>query len=352
MQIREERTTQQQRPDAVTTAGGDRRAAVGTDAPFVSMVVPTHNRAKLLGALLESIARLDWEPARLELFVVGDALIQDDTQAVVESFARTSPFPVRYLIAPNSAAAKRNAGIRAAGGEVIAFTDDDCRVDPSWLRAGCAALLAQPVAGIQGCTVVPEGEGDAAFGHVTRQLTEANYQTCNIFYYRADLLAVGGFDEQFSGSFNEDSDLAFSLLESGRQIGIAQDAIVYHPPRTEDGWSPLRAARRSVYAPLLHRKHPRRYRESLGSPVPRVSRMTFALDALACVSFAVISPTAALAILGGRLMLLALQLWRHCQGACSATRVARTAVSLLLAPYVSYGYLIAGNLRYRGSLWW
>src|SRR5687768_18386360 len=129
--------------DALTTADGSKRSASGLEPvagsalPFVSIVVPTHNRAALLKALLESIERLEWEAERLELYVVGDTQIRDDTESVVEAFAREAPFPVRYLIALNSPAAKRNAGIHASRGALVAFTDDDCRVDPLWLRRAC-----------------------------------------------------------------------------------------------------------------------------------------------------------------------------------------------------------------------
>src|SRR5688572_13703278 len=123
MHVSEERSLEQPPADTLTTADGCSWTAVGSDVPSVSIVVPTHNRAELLKALLDTIDRLEWDVSRLEVFVVGDTLIRDDTESVVASYARTAAFPVDYLTAPNSPAAKRNAGIRASRSELIAFTD-------------------------------------------------------------------------------------------------------------------------------------------------------------------------------------------------------------------------------------
>lgn len=326
------------------------RASCSEDGVSVSIVVLTHNRAPLLGDLLESIRRLDWDPALLEVCVVGDADIHDETEAVVRRFAASVAFPVQYLLAPNNLAAKRNAGVRATVGEIIAFTDDDCRVAPDWLRHGCRALADGSLAGVQGQTKVPAAEGDGAFHHVTRQLAVPNYQTCNILYRREALLGAGGFDERFS-FIHEDADLAFTVLEQGGEIGYCPEAVVYHPPRADHGLNPLHAARRSYLAPLLCKKHPGLYRRCHGSLLSRSTRAYLALDGIALLFFTLGIGPAALAAGGARLLLLAAQVRRHCRGVRSFLRVAVTTFSLLLAPYASLYYLAAGTLRFGGKAW-
>jgi glycosyltransferase involved in cell wall biosynthesis len=320
--------------------------------PFVSIVVPTHNRALLLKALLESIGRLEWDPARIEVWVVGDPAIHDDTEQIVAGFARSAPFPVQYLLSPNSPAAKRNAGLRAASGEIVAFTDDDCLVDEQWLRRACEAFADPAVAGVQGQTRVPAAAGNPASYRRTCRLMEPNFQTCNILYRRAVLIAAGGFDERFTAAISEDSDVAFSVLESGAEIGYCAEAVVYHPPREDGAWDVLRAARHNYFAPLLYKKHPALYRRRLGTPVPRTARLYFTLDAAALLTLAAGFPVLALAALGGRALLLALQIVTYCRGDRSLRRAAATALSLFTAPYAAYFYLAAGNLRFRSRLWW
>jgi GT2 family glycosyltransferase len=320
--------------------------------PTVSVIVPTHNRARLLKALLESIRQLEWDPARIEVWIVGDEAIHDDTAQIVVEFARSAPFPAQYLLAPNSPAAKRNAGLRAASGEIIAFTDDDCLVDEQWLCRGCAPFSDPDVAGVQGQTQVPAADGNPASLRRTCRLMEPNFQTCNIFYRRAVLIAVGGFDERFTTAISEDSDVAFSVLESGAAIGYCAEAVVYHPPREDGAWDVLRAARHKYFAALLYKKHPALYRRRLGTPIPRTARLYFALDATALLGLAAGLPGLALAALGARTVILGAQVVSYCRGDRSRRRAAATALSLFVAPYAAYYYLAAGNLRFRSRLWW
>jgi cellulose synthase/poly-beta-1,6-N-acetylglucosamine synthase-like glycosyltransferase len=337
-------------PGAERRAPSAERASVSE--PTVSIVVPTHNRAPLLNALLESIGRVAWDPARVEVWIVGDTAIRDDTEQVVAAFARSAPFPVRYLLAPNSPAAKRNAGLQAATGEIVAFTDDDCLVDAQWLRRACEAFADPEVAGVQGQTVVPTAAGNPASYRRTRRLMEPNFQTCNILYRRASLVAAGGFDERFTAAISEDSDLAFSVLESGGEIGYCAEAVVYHPAREDGAWDVLRAARHNYFAPLLYKKHPSLYRRRLGSPVPRAARLYFALDAAAALCFVGGATGLALTALGARALVLGAQIMSYCRGDRSLRRAAATSLSLCVAPYAAYYYLAAGNLRFRSRLWW
>src|SRR3954451_9026828 len=99
------------------------------DAPVVSVVLPTHGRAGYLEVALDSLAAQDLgEP--WELLVVDDAS-SDGSAELLErrGIPRLRFDPARGL---NAA---RNAGERATGAELVAFTDDDVRIPPGWLRA-------------------------------------------------------------------------------------------------------------------------------------------------------------------------------------------------------------------------
>src|SRR6266540_2548384 len=101
---------------------------------MISAIICTYNRANSLQKTLKSLedlvvpANLSWE------LIVVDNNSRDDTRAVVEGFARTARFPVRYVFAGRQGLCHaRNTGITVARGEVMAFTDDDVTVDPCWL---------------------------------------------------------------------------------------------------------------------------------------------------------------------------------------------------------------------------
>jgi glycosyltransferase involved in cell wall biosynthesis len=104
-----------------------------------SVVIATYNRAADLRGTLRSLAALQpdgaWEA------IIVDNKSTDDTRSIVEEAARTFPVPLRYLFEREQGRSPAlNAGIRAAGGDVIVTTDDDVRVEPDWLNRAGAAL--------------------------------------------------------------------------------------------------------------------------------------------------------------------------------------------------------------------
>jgi GT2 family glycosyltransferase len=108
---------------------------------LVSVVIPTYNRARILGSAIESALR---QKARTEIIVVDDGS-RDDTEKVVSRFGSR----IRYLRQRNAGvAAARNTGMRQAKGEFIAFLDsDDIWLD--WkLEAQLAALRPFPKVGL------------------------------------------------------------------------------------------------------------------------------------------------------------------------------------------------------------
>jgi len=95
--------------------------AAGTAPVLVSVVLPTHNRAALLLRAMRSV--LAQTHGELELIVVDDGST-DATPAVLAACADPR-LRVLHLPGNSGPAAARNAGIRAARGEFIAFQDDD-----------------------------------------------------------------------------------------------------------------------------------------------------------------------------------------------------------------------------------
>jgi glycosyltransferase involved in cell wall biosynthesis len=124
----------------------------------VSVVVPTYRRPELLDRCLAALDRQDVDPAEYEVLVADDAA-SDTTRRHVAIRARMTRPAVRYLAVTTShgPAAARNVGWRAARGEVVAFTDDDCCPDPGWLAAGLAACSSD-VAAVSGRVVVHGGQ--------------------------------------------------------------------------------------------------------------------------------------------------------------------------------------------------
>jgi glycosyltransferase involved in cell wall biosynthesis len=124
------------------------------DLPLVSVVIPTHDRADLVCAAIESA--LAQTHREIEVLVVDDGST-DRTREAVESRARSDP-RIRYLRQEHAGpGAARNLGIRNARGELIAFLDSDDSWYPENLARQVEKLLAHPDAALVFCDAKVEG---------------------------------------------------------------------------------------------------------------------------------------------------------------------------------------------------
>jgi hypothetical protein len=140
----------------------------------------------------------------------------------------------------------------------VAFTDDDCEPAPDWLAAGLAALDGEPRVVI-GRTTPRDEELDVAnqpFSRTVRVTSARFFETCNVFYRRADLERVGGFDETFSTPAGEDTDLGLRVRDGGVEPVFARDALVFHDVRPGNFAATVRETLRWVDIPRVIKLHP------------------------------------------------------------------------------------------------
>ena len=157
---------------------------------------------------------------------------------------------------------QRNAGVRAARGDIIVFTDAGCRPDEGWL-ARLVAPLRHDESVAAGLALAPRGT-NGLYDQATSQTMQARYltecPTINVAFRRAAYEAVGGFDERFA--YGSDMDFSWRLADAGYRIRSMPDAVVRHD---FGGWR--RQARRSyVYGQArvrLYRKHRARVKRLL-----------------------------------------------------------------------------------------
>jgi glucosyl-dolichyl phosphate glucuronosyltransferase len=99
----------------------------------VSVVLSTRNRCELLRGALDALMRQTADPAVYEIVVV-DNNSSDETRGVVHEYVRHSTAAMKYVHETREGVSYgRNAGIAAARGTAIGFTDDDVRVAPDWV---------------------------------------------------------------------------------------------------------------------------------------------------------------------------------------------------------------------------
>jgi glycosyltransferase involved in cell wall biosynthesis len=157
---------------------------------------------------------------------------------------------------------QRNAGVRAAHGEIIVFTDAGCRPEPEWLARLVAPLL-QDERITAGLTLSAQGS-TGLYDGAARQALESRYlkecATINLAFRREAFDTVGGFDEGFA--YGSDIDFSWRLTDAGYRIRGVPSAVIRHD---WGGWR--RQLRRSyLYGEArmrLLRKHRARLRSVL-----------------------------------------------------------------------------------------
>src|SRR3982750_2500794 len=123
----------------------------------LDVIIPTHNRAALLGRALQSLLAAAPPDAFDVDITVVDNRSTDDTPAVVQSFVPRfgGRLPYLYESKPGRSHAL-NAGIAATHGGLVGRIDDDEEVDYGWLRT-IAAAFQDPATDFIGGPHLPRG---------------------------------------------------------------------------------------------------------------------------------------------------------------------------------------------------
>jgi GT2 family glycosyltransferase len=195
------------------------------------VVVCTYNRAEQLREALGSLISQQTDGRfRYEVLVVDNAST-DGTCAALE------PYADRVTLLHETrrgAGAARNAGLAAASGEVVAFTDADSTVDPDWL-AQLVIPLRDPGVGVAGGTILAAdpsnaveryGEGIHDHQKSIEVFQPAYAVTGSWASPRALLERLGGFDERFLRC--QDVDLSYRIQQAGHSLAFAPGAVVRH----------------------------------------------------------------------------------------------------------------------------
>ena len=207
-------------------------AALLRATPRVSVVVCTYNGARTLEQCLHSLMALDYPD--YEIIVVNDGS-RDSTSAIVSRFPGVRAIQQSNL----GLSAARNAGLGAATGSIVAYTDDDCFADPDWLTQLVAQLERSDAAAVGGPNLTPEdGWLAACVGAAPGQPTHVlasdqvaeHVPGCNMAFRREALLAINGFDPVYRKA-GDDVDVCWRLQQAGHFITFAPGASVWHHRR-------------------------------------------------------------------------------------------------------------------------
>jgi len=208
-----------------------------TPHPYISVIVPTYNRPAPLAGCLHALAAQEYPRDRFEVIVVNDGGTESPDR-VVNIYRNTLTCRLVHQINRGPAAA-RNHGAKAAAGQILAFTDDDCAPAPDWLTRLSERFLEA---------------GETAVGGETRNALTGNlyavasqllvsylvdyyngisqrirfFPSSNLAFPAEHFRSIGGFSSAYPRAAGEDRELCDRWQYEGYRIRYAPEAVVYH----------------------------------------------------------------------------------------------------------------------------
>ncbi|MEM7800856.1 MAG: glycosyltransferase [Chloroflexota bacterium] len=198
----------------------------------ISIVIPAYNAQSTLKECLEALQVQLNPPSNqtVEIIVVDNGSTDQTAEIAAE-------YGAKLIHEPNKGASNaRNAGIKAAEGEIVCFTDADCAPLPDWIVTLTRPLLEKPeLIGGKGIYLTQQKSLTARFVQLEYEdkydlLRDQTYidfiDTYSAVYRRDALLKFGGFDPEMT--YLEDQELSFRLNQHGCKMVFIPEAIVHH----------------------------------------------------------------------------------------------------------------------------
>ena len=206
--------------------------------PTVSVVMPTYNRAHLLGQAVQSVLNQTYQD--FELIVVDDGSA-DNTEEVVKSFDDRRLKYIRLSENSGGSAVPRNTGFKAARGEYIASLDDDYFwIDKDKLKRQVEFLEAHPGYVLVGTNSVAVNENGHELARsllpekdeeIRGKLLEQNcFIHGSVMFRKAAAMIFGGYSwiegTHYSG-YSSDDDLWLKLGTVGKFTNLPIYGVTY-----------------------------------------------------------------------------------------------------------------------------
>lgn len=208
----------------------------------ISVVIPTFERADALAGCLHSLAGQTLASDRFEVIVCDDGS-RDPVTTTLDAQLRAleDRLDVRVIRQHNAGpAAARNRGAAAALGRFIAFTDDDCRPAPNWLKRLLDRFTTRPDVllggGLRTSTrsdpyaQATQAIMDFVYAEQERRGGLRLFSTSNLALPAHGFARLGGFSTTFRRASGEDYDLCARWQGDGGAVEYVPDAVVVHDP--------------------------------------------------------------------------------------------------------------------------
>ena len=206
----------------------------------LTLIIITRNRPEMVQECLNHLAPLSPQPDQI---VLVDSSDDEQTHRVADNFAHVQY--IRLANGRNRMPDSRNAGLRVATGDIVAFLDDDSMAGEGWLpnllepfsdpEVGCVGggvdepgtewRLDEPVG-----RVLANGDLSQSFSPAHEADREVDHvKGCNMSFRRDLLACIGGFDPGYTGdNLREDTDACLGIKKLGANVVFCPSAVVTH----------------------------------------------------------------------------------------------------------------------------
>lgn len=208
--------------------------------PAISLLICTRDRAGQLARCLAALPANDILATGTELVLVDNAST-DETPAVLRRFAAGAGFPVRVLREERPGRSfALNAGLRAAAGRLVVFTDDDCYLGEGYLPAASREFAAGAFQYAGGRILLHDAtDARIAVSYSRRRrvfppgsfLRPGAIQGANMLVLREVFERTGPFDEEMGAGARfrcEDIDLLGRASVAGFTGAYLPSLVVHH----------------------------------------------------------------------------------------------------------------------------
>jgi glycosyltransferase involved in cell wall biosynthesis len=228
--------------------------------PSISVVVPAYQAAATIGTCVRALTAQSLPRTEYEIIVVDDGSADNTAELAHSAGARV--LRLSHNMGPGAA---RNAGVAAAHGSTIVFTDADCEPTPGFVENLTRQLDDPLVGGSKGVYLTRQQaavarlvqlEYEERYHRTARQRSVDFVDTYAACFRRDDILRVGGFDATLRVC--EDQDLSFRLAAAGVRVRFVPDARTFHLHADSPGAYFRKKYRTARWKARVVRRYPRK----------------------------------------------------------------------------------------------
>ena len=218
----------------------------------ISVIITCFNEEENIQECLNSLVHQSYPEDRFEI-IVADGGSKDSTQPIVKELMLTYQNINLVVESKRGTAAGRNAGVKAAKHDYIAFIDADCEAPTNWLETlveqyKSIQLTDKNVIAVGGTNIPPENSDGflqaigialdsylGSFGSVqgrqfSRPMHVSSLSNLNVLYNKKKIIEVGYYDESLV-SEAEDADINYRLFTTGNKFLFIPNSYVWHKMR-------------------------------------------------------------------------------------------------------------------------